>query len=66
MEGKGQKIIALALALLLCAGLSAQNKTEQKDSLVRLIKAKSLELIDKGGAYGASVAKSGQTLNVSK
>ena len=49
MEGKGQKIIALALALLLCAGLSAQNKTEQKDSLVRLIKAKSLELIDKGG-----------------
>ena len=49
MEGKGQKITALALALLLCAGLSAQNKTEQKDSLVRLIKAKSLELIDKGG-----------------
>ena len=49
MEGKGQIIIALAIALLLCAGLSAQNKSEQKDSLVRLIKAKSLELIDKGG-----------------
>ena len=49
MEGKGQKIIALAIALFLCAGLSAQNKTEQKDSLVRLIKAKSLELMDKDG-----------------
>lgn len=49
MEGKSAKIIALALALLLCAGLSAQNKSEQKDSLVRLIKAKSLELIEKGG-----------------
>ena len=50
MEGKGQKIILAALALLLCAGLSAQNKSEQRDSLVRLIKAKSLELIEKGGA----------------
>ena len=49
MEGKGQKIIPLALALLLCTGLSAQEKTEQKDSLVRLIKAKSLELIEKFG-----------------
>ena len=49
MEGKGQKIASLAIALLLCAGLSAQNKTERKDSLVRLIKAKSLELIEKGG-----------------
>nr|MCR5519057.1 hypothetical protein [Bacteroidales bacterium] len=49
MEGKGQKIILTALALLLCAGLSAQNKSEQKDSLVRLIKAKSLELIEKDG-----------------
>ena len=49
MEGKGQKIISLALALLLCTGLSAQEKTEQKDSLVRLIKAKSLELIEKFG-----------------
>ena len=49
MEGKGQKITALALALLLCAGLSAQNKPEQKDSLVRLIKAKSLELMEKNG-----------------
>lgn len=49
MEGKGQKIISLAIALLLCAGLSAQEKTEQKDSLVRLIKAKSLELIEKFG-----------------
>ncbi len=49
MEGKGQKIISLAIALLLCTGLSAQEKTEQKDSLVRLIKAKSLELIEKGG-----------------
>lgn len=49
MEVKGQKIAALAIALLLCAGLSAQNNSEQKDSLVRLIKAKSLELIDKGG-----------------
>ena len=49
MEGKGQKITALALALLLCTGVSAQKKTEQKDSLVRLIKAKSLELIEKGG-----------------
>ena len=49
MEGKGQKIVSLAIALLLCTGLSAQNKTEQKDSLVRLIKAKSLELIEKGG-----------------
>ena len=50
MEGKGQKVILAALALLLCAGLSAQNKSEQRDSLVRLIKAKSLELIEKGGA----------------
>ncbi len=49
MEGKGQKITALAIALLLCTGVSAQKKTEQKDSLVRLIKAKSLELIEKGG-----------------
>ena len=49
MEGKGQKITILAIALLLCTGLSAQNKTERKDSLVRLIKAKSLELIEKGG-----------------
>ena len=49
MEGKSQKIISLALALLLCTGVSAQKKTEQKDSLVRLIKAKSLELMEKGG-----------------
>ena len=49
MEGKGQKIIALALALLMCTGVSAQKKSEQKDSLVRLIKAKSLELMEKGG-----------------
>ena len=49
MEGKGQKIVVPALTLLLCTGLPAQNKTEQKDSLVRLIKAKSLELIEKGG-----------------
>ena len=49
MEGKGQKIIALALALLVCTGVSAQKKSEQKDSLVRLIKAKSLELMEKDG-----------------
>ena len=49
MESKGAKIILLSNALLSGAALSAQNKTEQKDSLVRLIKAKSLELIDKGG-----------------
>ena len=49
MEGKGKKIVSLAIALLLCTGLPAQNSTEQKDSLVRLIKAKSLELIEKGG-----------------
>ena len=49
MEGKGAKIISLAIALLICAGMSAQNKSEQKDSLVRLIKAKSLELMEKSG-----------------
>ena len=50
MGGKGQKIILSVLALLFAAGpVPAQEKSEQKDSLVRLIKAKSLELIEKNG-----------------
>ena len=49
MEGQGKKIISALIALLVCTGLSAQNNPEQKDSLVRLIKAKSLELIEKHG-----------------
>ena len=50
MEGKNKKIILAAISLLIAAaGLSAQNKSEQKDSLVRLIKAKSLQLIEKHG-----------------
>ena len=51
MERKSQKGLALALACLLCATLlSAQNRNSgQADSLVRLLKAQSLELIDKGG-----------------
>lgn len=50
MEGKGKKIALAALSLLLAAAtLSAQNKSEQKDSLVRLIKAKSLQLIEDHG-----------------
>ena len=49
MEGKNQKIILTILALLCCACLSAQEKSSQKDSLVRLIKAESLQLMDDGG-----------------
>ena len=49
MEGQGKKIISALLALLVFTGLSAQNRSEQRDSLVRLIKAKSLELIEKHG-----------------
>lgn len=49
MEGKIQKIILSGLAILMCAGLSAQDRNGQRDSLVRLIKAKTLELIEKDG-----------------
>ena len=49
------KTITLALLLVAALPLAAQNG-EQRDSLVRLIKAKTLELIEKGGrAYRKSV-----------
>ena len=49
------KTITLALLLAAALPLAAQNG-EQRDSLVRLIKAKTLELIEKGGrAYRKSV-----------
>ena len=49
------KTITLALLLACALPLAAQNG-EQRDSLVRLIKAKTLELIEKGGrAYRKSV-----------
>ena len=49
------KTITLALLLATALPLAAQNG-EQRDSLVRLIKAKTLELIEKGGrAYRKSV-----------
>lgn len=49
MEGKIQKIILSGLALALSLCLSAQDNTGPRDSLVRLIKAKSLQLIEKDG-----------------
>ena len=49
MEGKIQKIALSVLALIAGLSLSAQNGASQKDSLVRLIKAESLQLIDQGG-----------------
>lgn len=42
-------IAALAVLLLAASAVSAQKKTEQADSLVRLMKGKSIELIDIGG-----------------
>lgn len=56
MGAKGKEIILLALALL-CVGpsLSAQKK-EQKDSLVRLIKAANVQLLNENGrAYRRSL-----------
>ena len=56
MGAKSKEIILLALALL-CAGpgLSAQKK-EQKDSLVRLIKAANVQLLNENGrAYRRSL-----------
>lgn len=56
MGAKGKEIVLLALALL-CAGpgLSAQKK-EQKDSLVRLIKAANVQLLNENGrAYRRSL-----------
>lgn len=50
MEIKNKRIILLvAAALLSVITLSAQNNSGQKDSLVRLVKASSLELIQKDG-----------------
>lgn len=51
MGGQNKKRAIAALAFLICAiGLSAQNKNSgQTDSLVRVLSAKSLELIDKNG-----------------
>ena len=48
--GKEGKKIVLALCLLLPLALSAQNG-ERKDSLVRLISAESLQLIEKGANH---------------
>lgn len=51
MGGQNKKRAVAAFAILLCAfSLSAQNKKSgQTDSLVRLLNAKSLELIDRNG-----------------
>ena len=52
MEGKIQKRLVLAALLLLAASVhsSAQTRNqEQRDSLVRLMKAESVELIEKAG-----------------
>ena len=50
MEGKGKKIALYILGVLLsCTGAFAQNDSAPKDSLVRLIKAESLQLIEKFG-----------------
>lgn len=48
-KGKGQLIQVLAFCLLLMAapGISAQNSSAQKDSLVRLVKGSSVQLIEK-------------------
>lgn len=55
MGFKGKTITTVALLLACALPLAAQNG-EQRDSLVRLIKAKTLELIEKGGrAYRKSV-----------
>ena len=50
MVGKIQKrLIAAALALVCAAPMSAQDNKEQTDSLVRLMKGTSVELIEKNG-----------------
>lgn len=49
MEAKVQRLISLMVALAAFLPLSAQKKSEQTDSLVRLMKGSSLQLIEKDG-----------------
>ena len=49
IKDKARVVLAALSLTLTCAPLSAQNDTEQKDSLVRLLKAQSLELQEKAG-----------------
>ena len=49
IKNKARVVLAALSLTLTCAPLSAQNDTEQKDSLIRLMKAQSLELQEKAG-----------------